>query len=72
MATPLGKQIRARRVSLGIKRRELADRIGKSYEHIANIENGHSEAAPETLVLIARELGVNIEMVMSTDRPGAA
>lgn len=55
-----------------MRRKELASRTGMSYAHVANIENGHSTAAPETLVNIAKALDVPIDHVMHSDWTGVA
>lgn len=70
--TPMGKRIRTRRVSLGMRRKELAAKVGKSYDYIAGIENGHKRGSPETLVDIAKALGMPLELVMPSDWTGAA
>jgi len=72
MATEMGTKIRQRRVSLGMRRKELAARIGKSYDYVAGIENGHKRGSPETLVDIARALNMPIELVLPRDWTGAA
>jgi transcriptional regulator with XRE-family HTH domain len=72
MAQPLGSNIRAARIALGMRRKALADAIGKSYPHVANIENGLTGAAPETLVDIAKVLDLPIERVMKSDWTDAA
>lgn len=71
MAQPRGADIRERRISLGMRRKELAHLIGKSYAHVANIENGHTTAAPETLTDIAKVLRMGIGEANS-DWTGAA
>lgn len=63
----LGQRIRDCRVSRGMRRRELATAIGKSYDLVAGIENGHTRGAPETLVAIARALGVPVSKAMAGD-----
>lgn len=57
-----GAQIRAARVNCGMRRKELAEKIGLSYDYVAGIENGHKRGAPETLVLIARALGLRVTL----------
>jgi transcriptional regulator with XRE-family HTH domain len=67
MAKPLGENIKQARIKRAMRRKELAAAIGKSYAHVANIENGLTTAAPETLVDIAKTLGIPIERAMDSD-----
>lgn len=53
-----GKRIRWWRTFRGIKRPELAKRVGYSYSGLGDLENGHSNAS-EKLHLIAAELRLN-------------
>lgn len=72
MATAHGQTIRTQRESLGIRRKELAAKLGISYQHMANIENGHHTAAIELLVHMAKELGLPIGDVVASDWAGVA
>jgi transcriptional regulator with XRE-family HTH domain len=67
-----GRRIRDRRVSLGMRRKELAKKIDKSYDYLAGIENGHKRGAPETLVAIARALGMRVTIDAPIDWTDAA
>jgi transcriptional regulator with XRE-family HTH domain len=58
----LGRRIRIARIGRAMRRKDLAAAIGKSYGHVANIENGHSQPSPETLVDIANALGLKIDL----------
>lgn len=64
MPEPRRDNIRSFRQGLGMKRPELARRVGISYKHMWGIEEGNHTAAVETLQLIADQLGVDIKHVV--------
>jgi transcriptional regulator with XRE-family HTH domain len=72
MANPRGSNIEARRKRLGLKRSELARRVGLSYKTIYGLEKGFQTGAEETLQLIATELELQLEDVMEVPQQGAA
>ena len=52
----LGRAIAARRVTLGMKRKDLAEAAGLSYPYIAEIENGGKSPSQRALMAIAEAL----------------
>ena len=52
----LRKRIKKRRAGLGISQYELADKVGFSRSHSANLENGHRQLTTEHVRVIARAL----------------
>jgi transcriptional regulator with XRE-family HTH domain len=72
MAKPRSDNIKAIRQHRGLKRSELAMRVGKSYKHIWGIERGIHPAAEETLQRIADALLVDLGDVMVRDERGVA
>lgn len=59
--------IRDKRERLGWTRQQLAEKIGRSPEHVANIENGHARPAGEILGRIANALGCDISEITQTE-----
>lgn len=55
---PLGRAIAARRVTLGMKRKDLAEASGLSYPYIAEIENGGKSPSQRALNAIAEALKI--------------
>ena len=55
----LGRAIAARRVTLGMKRRDLSEASGLSYPYIAEIENGGKSPSQKALTAIADALQVS-------------
>jgi len=53
-----GRILKARRVYLRISQRDYADRIGISYPHLCNIENGHADPTIGMAKKIAKGLGM--------------
>lgn len=56
----LGKAIELRRIELGLKRRELAERARLSYPYISEIENGVKEPSAKALRQIAEALDMKV------------
>lgn len=59
-AEPNGPVIEARRVDLGLKRSQLAELTGISYQHVYGIERGFNTPSREVLARIARALGCRV------------
>jgi transcriptional regulator with XRE-family HTH domain len=57
-AAALGHTIKVLRTDRGIERKDLADRSGLSYSHLAAIEAGQKQPSPQALVAIADALGI--------------
>ncbi|MGH3627489.1 MAG: helix-turn-helix domain-containing protein [Steroidobacteraceae bacterium] len=72
MAQPRGSNIESLRVQLGVKRSELAQRLGGSYAQIYNIERGYTSASIEFLYRLAAALNTDIDQVMVRTDKGAA
>ncbi|MDZ4259473.1 MAG: helix-turn-helix transcriptional regulator [Gemmatimonadales bacterium] len=66
MSSDLGKLFQDRRKELGIGVRELARRIGKSPALLTRLENEEEPPSigPDTLRLIAKELGLSEDKVL--------
>lgn len=62
MLHKLIKQIKATRISKGITLDELSEKSGVSKKHISNIENLKSNPTIETLVKLAKPLGLEISV----------
>jgi transcriptional regulator with XRE-family HTH domain len=56
----LGKAVELRRIELGLKRRELAERAQLSYPYISEIENGVKEPSAKALRRIAEALEMKL------------
>lgn len=63
MAKPHGPNIQAARERKGWSRRYLAERVGRSYEWLFNIEKEHKGTPREKLYLLADVLDVPITYV---------
>ncbi|MBI5158090.1 MAG: helix-turn-helix transcriptional regulator [Acidimicrobiia bacterium] len=57
-ATALGHTIKVLRTDRGVERKDLADKAGLSYSHLAAIEAGQKQPSPQALVAIAEALGL--------------
>jgi transcriptional regulator with XRE-family HTH domain len=71
MATPRCSRIEQIRLEQGLKRSQLAARVGCSYMHIYNIELGRRNASPEFLYRLAAALDTTIDDVMVRADNGA-
>ena len=61
----LGKRIRARRTELGWTQDELAQKAGISKGFLSDLENGKRGTGADTLLDIARVLGVSLDRLMT-------
>lgn len=67
-AAALGHTIKVLRTDRGIERKELADRAGISYSHLASIEAGKKQPSPQMLTALAEALGMaNHELLESVE-----
>lgn len=57
-AAALGHTIKVLRTDRGIERKDLADRAGISYSHLASIEAGQKQPSPQVLTALAEALGM--------------
>lgn len=64
-ATPLGRLILERRISLGLTQEELARRAGMSHSAVSRLENGERvRPRTSTLTGLAAALGVSFDELM--------
>jgi transcriptional regulator with XRE-family HTH domain len=63
-AAPLGRAVHVRRVELGLKRRELAERARVSYPYLSQIENGAKQPSIIALARLASVLGLSLSELM--------
>jgi y4mF family transcriptional regulator len=61
----LGDRIRDRRTALELKQEDLAAKAGISKSFLSDLENGKSSVGAETLLDIARVLGVSLDALMT-------
>lgn len=54
----LGPAIKAARVRRGLTQHQLAEKVGVSYKHMANIQDGHSVPSLAVYVAICDALGM--------------
>ena len=67
--TAVGRRICARRKQMGYARAYMAERIGRSVKYYADIERGDCGMSTDTMIDIARCLGVSLDyMMFGTDR----
>jgi DNA-binding XRE family transcriptional regulator len=72
---PVGARIRAARVSLGLDRRELAGRLGITYQRVADIEADRKPTSLERVIEIAAALGIDphsLDPRLASTDPAAA
>ncbi|MGO7000375.1 helix-turn-helix domain-containing protein [Rhizobium leguminosarum] len=55
-----GREIRQRRLALGLSQEQLAERAGLHRNYVGFIERGERNASLKTLFAIARSLGVSL------------
>lgn len=68
-AGALGLTIKVLRTDRGLERKDLADRAGISYSHLASIEAGQKQPSPQVLTAIADALGIaSHELLESVER----
>src|SRR5437762_2034607 len=60
----LGSRIRARRTELGWTQDELAQKAGLSKGYLSDLENGKRGTGADTLLDLARVLGVSLDFLM--------
>lgn len=60
----MGARIAARRKSLGLSQRQLAERLNISNNHISNIERGRENPGLDTLIGICNELKVTPDYLL--------
>lgn len=64
----LGRNVRELRLSVGLSQEDLADRAGTRRAFISDIERGETNATLDSIVRIARVLGVEAHALL-TPRP---
>lgn len=63
----LGLIIKAKREEAGLSKTELGARIGRSPQLICDIEAGRKNPSMDTLVHIAKELGLSLDDIFLND-----
>lgn len=64
----IGEQLRARRRTLGLSLRDLAERLGVSPSLISQIERGRANPSVSTLYSIVGELDISLDELLFNDR----
>jgi transcriptional regulator with XRE-family HTH domain len=64
-ARDIGARIKARRLELGLKQEELADRAGASKSFISEVEGGRSVAGGIVYLNIAKALDLNVHYLLT-------
>jgi len=65
----IGANIRANRLALGLTQEQLAEKIGRAWETVSNIERGKNPPSVETLRDISLALSISIdELIEGTGR----
>jgi transcriptional regulator with XRE-family HTH domain len=73
MMIPDGREIRARRLRLGLRPKQVADRIGRHVQTIRKLETGNPAAVSESLMYqVAIALGAEIEDIAKRPAPAAS
>lgn len=73
MAAPHRSKIRELRLEVGLTRNELATEMECSYQHVANIENGHGGSSEDFLAKLAVFFGKRLRRkIRVTDLVGGA
>ena len=62
----IARQIRQRRLSLGLSQKELGDRIGVAHQQIFNYESGTGDLPVERLIVLCVALKLNPSSLMSS------
>ena len=62
MRQRIAGQVREARESAGMSMRQLAEKAGLTHRHIARVEDGTKNVTIDTLALVARALGITIEI----------
>lgn len=62
--TGAGERIRRQREMLGISRHEMAKKIGRAEKYYADIERGYCGMSLDTMVDIARCLGITLDYII--------
>lgn len=60
MNVPVGRTAKEIRTRLGLSQREAARKIGSSYVHLCNVENGKSEPSPSLLDKMGAFYGIDL------------
>src|SRR5580692_418482 len=70
-AREIGARIKARRLELGLKQEELAERAGASKSFVSELEGGRSFASGIIYLNIAKALDLNVHYLLTGDSPSA-
>ena len=66
----IGARLRARRRQLGLSQRDLAQRLGVSFQQVQKYERGANRVAASTLLVAAQALSVSISWLVGEDASG--
>lgn len=64
----LGKNIKARRIELGLTQQELADKIGKGLNFVGKIEVAFSKPSFDTIIDISNALNIKLKDLFNFDK----
>lgn len=65
MPTTVGERIRRRRIELGLKQEDLAQKAGISKGFLSDVENGKRNIGAETLLDLSRAMAVSLDYLMT-------
>ena len=65
----IGRQIRAARTERGITLEELADKVGRNWSYLSQIERARGIPSIETLFIICEELHIPLASLFETHQP---
>lgn len=60
----IAKEVRAKRIKLGYTQRSLAEKMHMSDRTIMDLENCKGTPKSETVLLIAKELGISLDAIL--------
>lgn len=65
----MGLKVKLRRIELGIKQKDLAEKIGVTQQHLGNLESGRcTNPSRDLMIKIAKELNTTVqELFFSED-----
>lgn len=65
----IGRQIRETRIQRGLTLEELAEKAGRNWSYLSQIERARSIPSIETLFAISEQLEIPISLLFETHRP---
>lgn len=67
----VGQRVRARRMQLQLRIKDLAERSGLSCPFLSQLEHGHTQASVESLIRISKALEVSLSYLVDSFTPGS-